>query len=74
MLRESYSPMISQNFCMSIIAVMSKTVTADRNVPMQWLEHAGKLFFAGIVPHRAFMLNVATWIGQTQSGSVVNVH
>jgi hypothetical protein len=52
---------------------MPEIVTADRDVPMQWLEHAGKLFCLGIVPHSAFMLNVATWVGQTQSGSEVNV-
>jgi hypothetical protein len=38
-----------------IIAVMPKVVTADRDVPMQWLEHAGKLFCVGNVPHRPFM-------------------
>ena len=60
MLRGSESPMVLQNFCRGIIAVMPKFVTADRDVSIQSLEHAGKLFCVGIVPQRLFMLNVAT--------------
>jgi hypothetical protein len=54
--------------------VMSKIVTAHKDVPMQWLEHTGKLFHVGTVPHRAFMVNVSFLVDQIQSGSVVNVH
>jgi hypothetical protein len=65
--------MLLHNFCNGIVAVMQKIVTVDRDVTNQWLEHAWKLLCVRIVPHRAFMLKVATWTGQTPNGSAVNV-
>jgi hypothetical protein len=50
--------MLSKNFCIVIIVVMPGSVSARRDVFMNWLELAGSLYCVDIVAHRAFILVV----------------
>ena len=50
--------MLSKSCCIGIIAVTQSIVSAERDVPIQRLQHAGKLYFVGIVAPRAFTLDM----------------
>jgi len=60
MLPGSESLMPSKNCCIGIVGVKQSIVPAQRDLTMQTLKHAGTLFCADIVAHRALMLNVET--------------